>query len=71
MLEGSVDIGSVAGQLAIGTVDIEILGNRAIEDVGTLRWDGVEDRFIHTKVLGQDVFRCVGDPISDVECDSV
>lgn len=63
MLEGTVHERRVTAQCAGRSIGHIPIAHGTVEDVGVGRRDGAKYGGIEAKVLGKNVFRCVGDPV--------
>ena len=68
MLERAVDEGAVSLELTRGSVGNVLLADFTGKDVGVWAGDVFEDGGVDAKVLGEDVFGGVVDPVVDHEC---
>ena len=71
VLERAVDEGAVARELPRGSVGDVLLADLGGEDVGVRVGDVLKDGGVDAKVLGEDVFGGVVDPVVDHECCAV
>lgn len=71
VLERAVDEGAVARELPRGSVGDVLLADLGGEDVGVRVGDVLKDGGVDAKVLGEDVFGGVVDPVIDHECSAV
>jgi hypothetical protein len=66
MLEGTVDVRSISGELALTTSHgsvLRSLAGGAVLDVGIALGNLVEDRFRKAKALGDDGLWCLCKPV--------